>query len=339
MLLNYRNVETLAGLPWYALEMHRLQTAEGTVHRVVQGIPQIFKSNPCQLLVPLVERDLDKFTLSAGEFLFVRSADRHALLRLRGITGIAGLVTSSSDPKSTKAIAIDDAYVQEQTAVAKNAFYRRSDGIAVNSFVRVLNGGNKNYCGRVVELDGATATVEVALRSKVLTCVTALANLKCLDDVPPERQVFFHCDLIAGVPTELLTNEPVVEEEIPDEPVYTAWDKPGRVHRINSLTGVVRQIIQMGCTDQEEIVSRLITKIKSGEVQRLPVNSKIIFDVIKANLLAQLPIKNWRTLQRSAEHKIDLEILDQSLRDSGISLPMFTPAVEKRFHRPRKKKH
>lgn len=340
MLLNYLDVTALESIPWYALEFSNSSTIEGTIHRVVRAIPKIFKTSPCQLFVPLMRRDLDVFELSNAEFCFVRSDDRRALLRLRQTTGVLGLVTSDGeDQRSTKTINIPCAYVADQIAAAEAAFRGRSDGVKLNSFVRILNGHHKNYCGVVVELTDAAATVEVKLRSKTLTIITPLLNLLNMDSVPVERRVYFFGPLLESVPTDLLTVETVAEETFEEETAYEADSRHKHWKRATTVSHVLRAIIDSGEVDQEEIIRQLIVAIKNKTVQKLPKNSFIIFNIVKFALMKKYPgSKKWN--QFASVNKIDLKLLDGLLRDSGIVLPMHTPVAEKSFHRkPRTKKH
>ena len=57
-------------------------------------------------------RDVGVYDLASGPYVYVRSNDFKALLRMRTVTGLVGLVTECDNNRASDAIEIDDDYVQ-----------------------------------------------------------------------------------------------------------------------------------------------------------------------------------------------------------------------------------
>jgi hypothetical protein len=343
VLFQYLDCAQLAGSNWCGLELRRLQTAESVIYRTVRAIPKLFRNNPCELFVPLVERNFETYTLSAGEFLWVRSADRRGLLRIRTVSGVGGLLIDGPDPKSIRTISVPDTFIQEQLAATEAIFRARSSNVFAGSFVRVLNGHGKNYCGVVTALDGEKVTVEISLRSKQFVLETYRVNCLSLDHVDENRRVYFYCPAVADIDPELLRSKPEEEAAVEeDESVLAAGEHnaPDRVSRKFTISAALREIVNDGCLEPQEVVRQLVEKIASGQIPRLPINVKIIYDFVKSETMKRVPThKDWRTYMATIEPtaRVNLRYVDQVLRDSGIVLPMFTPESEIRQQRPRKK--
>src|ERR1700722_14351975 len=126
MLFRLNNCATLKNLDWHALEFS--DNILPVVARVVRRLPSLFGSSPVELFVPVERRDLDVFTLSSP-FLYLRSANRRALLAVKSTTGVCGLVTLGDTGRSDDILPVSDTHVQALIRQAEAAFYAPSTGI------------------------------------------------------------------------------------------------------------------------------------------------------------------------------------------------------------------
>lgn len=189
MLFTYNDSTSLKGKDWYALELisETAASTEATLNRVVRGVPAIFGSRPFQMFVPLAKRDLGIFELSTDSFVFVRSNSLDPLAKLKRITGVTGLLTAG---RIENALPVADKDVQPMIAEAKRHEASWSKGIRKGSFVRILDGSARGYCGHVISM--RPPTVRVKLLTKTLSVTTPLSNLLNLLNIPTHHQVFYY---------------------------------------------------------------------------------------------------------------------------------------------------
>ena len=64
MILHYHDVSPLAGTPWYLLELRSEKTIESTLKRIGKALHSIFRNDPVEIFIPVINRDLDVFELS-----------------------------------------------------------------------------------------------------------------------------------------------------------------------------------------------------------------------------------------------------------------------------------
>src|ERR1700683_1594130 len=160
MILEHGDTAQLQTLPWYMLELHSEKSPEPTIRRICRSVPTIFRDDPLEVFIPILNRGLDTFELATGPYLFVRSTNFKSLARLKtGVTGVVGLVTAGGSNHASRAIPVDDAYVQNLIAETEARFRSWSESIEVGSFVRILNGDTRDYCGTVEALDDTLAIV------------------------------------------------------------------------------------------------------------------------------------------------------------------------------------
>jgi hypothetical protein len=111
-------------------------------------------------------------------------------------SGRAGDTRHASD-----IIPIGDAHIQTIMVRSREAFEARSAGVVTGSFVRVITGNLKNFCGTVGEVFGSRAKVKIVLKTKHIWLETEILNLLNLDRVPPElRTWYYNSSLDALVP-------------------------------------------------------------------------------------------------------------------------------------------
>jgi hypothetical protein len=162
---------------------------EATLHRLLRDVPAVFGREAFECFIPLARRDLGVFELSTGNFIFIRSKSIEKLAKLKRTTGVSGMVTVGDYGKVSNAITVPDAEVQPMIRRARETEAAWSQGIQKGSFVRILDGMARGYCGHVIKM--RPFTVRIKLLTKTLIVVTPRANLLHLPDVPPHQQLFY----------------------------------------------------------------------------------------------------------------------------------------------------
>ena len=129
----------------------------------------------------------------------MRSTSFSGLLRLKTITGVVSLVTEGDSNRPSKVIKVQDSDVQAMIRDAERRFRGHSSGVGVHSFVRVLNGETRDFCGTVVAIGNGRAVVRIRLKTRSIMLETPLANLLNLSYVPPDLRTYYHCPLVRGL--------------------------------------------------------------------------------------------------------------------------------------------
>ena len=193
VILEYGDISKIKGMSWYLVELRSEKTIESTMKRVGKALHGIFRSEPIEIFIPVVKRDLDLFEMSTGPYIFVRStpAGFSSLLRLKQVTGIVSMVTEGESNRPSKVISVEDAYVQTLIAQAEEEHRKRAIGIEVGSFVRILNGETRDFCGVVEIIGDGRAVVRVTLRTKSILLETPIRNLLNISYVPPSERVYY----------------------------------------------------------------------------------------------------------------------------------------------------
>src|SRR5271157_3404686 len=196
MIITHGDVSKLRGLSWYMLEVRNEETIEATMRRIGNALAGIFQEDPVEIFIPVFRRDLDVFEMKTQCYIFVRSTSFSALLRLKSVTGVVCLVTQGESNRPSQAIVVEDSYVQGIIKEAEAEFLEHAKGIEVGSFVRILNGPTRDYCGTVEIINDGFACVRVDLKTKLLMIETPLRNLLNLSHVPANMRVFYFCPLV-----------------------------------------------------------------------------------------------------------------------------------------------
>ena len=283
MILEYGNCTLLHGREWYLLELRSEKTAEPTLRRMGKAIPSIFRDDPLEIFIPVFKRDLDVFELATGPYLFVRSTNFQNLLRLKTITGIVALSTEGDSNRPSKAIKVEDSYVQTLIADAEEEFRKRAIGIEVDSFVRVLNGETRDYCGVVEAVGDGKAIVRINLKTKSILLETPLRNLLNISHVPPEQRVYYFCPLVEELVKEggfSLIEEDLKLEE-PVTPLDTLQeDNPNELKRRSrqkTVTALVKRLILIENQHDPMVIAKLVVEaLKVGDI-KIPKNYFIIY--------------------------------------------------------------
>jgi transcription antitermination factor NusG len=293
MILEYGDTSKVKGLDWYLMELRSEKTIESTMRRVGKALHGIFRNEPIEIFIPVTKRDLDVFEMNTGPYVFVRSTSFPCLLRLKSITGVVSLVTEGDTNRPSKTIKVEDAYVQGLIKQAEEEFRNRAIGIEVGSFVRILNGETRDFCGIVEVIGDGKAVVRVTLRTKSILLETPVRNLLNISDIPANQRVYYYCPLV----TELVKDmgdeglkliEPDLhldEAAPPIDAVEPPIEEPKRHSRQRTVTALVKKLVLIKNEhDPLKIAKAVVVALKRGEI-KAPKNIFIIYCIIKDTLM------------------------------------------------------
>jgi transcription antitermination factor NusG len=293
MILEYGDVSRLQGTNWFMMELRSEKTIESTMRRVGKQLSGIFRHDPIEIFIPVIKRDLDVFELSTGPYVFVRSTSFNALLRLKSITGVVSLVTEGDTNRPNKAISVEDTYVQGLIKQAEEEHRKRAIGIEVGSFVRILNGETRDFCGEVEIIGDGKAVIRVTLRTKSILLETPVRNLLNLSHVPKEQRVYYYSPLVE----ELFKDNPtaataMVEEDLhldeatpmPEQIETQPTEEPKKHSRQRTVTALVKKLVLIeGLHTPLEIAKAVVHALRTKEI-RAPKNLFIVYCIIKDRL-------------------------------------------------------
>lgn len=337
MILEYGDVSRMRGQAWFLVELRSEKTIESTMRRVGKALPGIFRSDPVEMFIPVVRRDLDVFEMSTGPYVFARSTSFSALLRLKSITGVVSLVTEGDTNRPSKAISVADDYVQGLISKAEEEHRKLASGVEVGAFVRVLNGETRDYCGVVEIVGDGRAVVRVTIKTKSILLETPVRNLLNLSHVPPEARVFYYCPLV----DDLFKADPdaaarqVAEDLHLDEsaPVVEPAQEQGsdpRHSRQRTVTALVKKMILIeGQHDPMEIARGVVASLRSRDI-KAPKNLFIVYCIIKDRLrqdyFARLDpsLGNYRDVIRKYGKEYKFSAAQIAAIDPGLGIPQNT---------------
>lgn len=293
MILEYGDISKLQGMNWFLMELRSEKTIESTMRRVGKQLGGIFRSDPIEIFIPVIKRDLDVFELSTGPYVFVRSTSFAALLRLKSVTGVVSLVTEGDTNRPNKAIPVEDTYVQSLIKEAEESHRKRVLGIEVGSFVRILNGETRDFCGEVEIIGDGKAVIRVTLRTKSILLETPVRNLLNLSHVPKDQRVYYYSPLVEGlfkedavaaaamIEEDLHLDESVPLPEITEEPQA---EEPKKHSRQRTVTALVKKLVLIeGMHKPMEISKAVVKALRTDEI-KAPKNLFIVYCIIKDRL-------------------------------------------------------
>jgi hypothetical protein len=340
MILEYGPIEKLQGLPWYMVEVRSEKTIESTMRRVGNALHGIFRDEPIEIFIPVVRRDLDVFELSTQVYCFVRgtSTGFPALLRLKSVTGIVGLVTEGDTNRPSKALQWPDADVQKLISDAEEEHRKRAMGIEVGSFVRILNGETRDYCGVVEIIGDGKAVVRITLRTKSILLETPIRNLLNLGEVAPERRVYYYGPLVDQlikdnpedgpklIEEDLHLDEPTPQIEVLDEPLPE--HEPKKHSRQRTVTALVKKLVMLeNKTNPMEIAKVVVESLKRGDI-KAPKNLFIVYCIIKDHLMREHfrkldpTIKNYREVIHKYGKEFKFSAQQIAALDPALGIPV-----------------
>lgn len=342
MILTYGDPAKLAELAktnWYMLELRSEKTVESTLKRLGTQLPSIFNSNAVEIFIPVFRRDINVFELKTGNYIFARSKSFHGLLRLKTVTGVVGLVTMGDTNHPSKVIPVDDEYVQGIIAEAQAFFQERTRGITLGSFVRIIDGEQRNFCGTVVELNNGDACVKVEIKTKILIVETPVRNLLDLSHVPERFRVFYFAPVVEAM--EHTEEEGLLFEDLTYQEDAAYVDdgldvQQSKKHgRQQTVTALVKRQILTGTLSPQTIAVEVVQALKDGRLKK-PKNLSIVHGIIKHRLIVDYfqkknpAIANYREVitQFGAEWKFPLH--EFVALGEGLNLPVSSSDSEEK---------
>jgi len=311
------------------------------MRRVGKQIPSIFRNDPVEIFIPVFKRDLDVFELASGPYVFVRSNNFPSLLRLKTITGVVSLSTIGDSNRPSKAIKVDDDYVQGIIANAKEEFRARSLGIKAGSFIRVLNGEMRDFCGVVEVIGGGKAIVRITLKTKSILLETPVQNLLNIPDVPPNQQVYYFGPLVSALVKELggeglkLIEDDLHPETLPLPASDYTPPEPKKRSRQRTITALLKKLVLVeNLLEPMELAKRVVAAVKQKEV-RTPKNVFIIFTLVKDTLLVDYfkridpSLHSYREVIQKFGNKYKFSVHQVAAIDPTLGLPTTTSAKPK----------
>ena len=296
MILQYGDIKKLKGLKWYILEVRSERTVENVIRRVGKTMPTIFKDGgSCEVFVPIEDRDLNLFSLSTSSYVFLRSDRKKELQKFKGVTGVVGILCEGEQQRIDKALMVEDDYVQELIKTTEEKFMKSPESIQVGSFVRILDGLDKGFCGHVSRIDRGYALIRVELKTRQMFIDTPLHNLKDLSFVPPNSRVFYYSDLVDEYVKEysdeaimtlakdlefvMEVTEPLPSDE-PDE-------KKVKYGRQKTVTAMTKKLIFSGIKDPKVIIKETLAAIESSDIKK-PKSAFIFYSILKQAIMETL---------------------------------------------------
>jgi len=327
MILSHGDTSVLKGTGWNSLEIRSDDQIEIVAHRLVEEIPKIFKDHPLEVFIPVMLRDLDSFTLKTSNLVFVRSDSVQDIMRLRNISGVQQITTKGETTKARDIITVPDDYVQELIEECEREFNHK---IAVGSFVRILDGSARDFCGHVTSVENNHAEVRVDLLTRLLFVKTLLANLLDLSHVDPARQVFYYCEAVRNLPEESL---PLIQQDLKFSGKFPVFDNKGepegpgqggRRKRKGRVTYFVKNLISEGITEPREIALRVLQEWREGRIRKTK-NLFIVYCIIKFYLTSHFKFQDWRHLVKRMGPAYRFEPEDFLKLGVPCSVPLVTP--------------
>lgn len=297
MILTYGDVSRLVGQKWHLMEIRSEKTAENIIRRIGNAIPGIIKSGVCEVFLPVGERDLGVYTLKTASYVFIRTDCRKELTRFRTITGVLGILCEGEQQRLDKALLVDDDYVQGLIRECEEHFKMAPSDIVVGSFVRVLDGLDRGFCGVVASIEQDYALVAIELKTRKLFVETPLHNLKDLSHVPVEQRVFYYSEVVRNYAEEyaeesLVTLEKDIKYKAPplladDDTHGDNGEKKVKFGRQKTITAVAKRLMYAGVRDPKEMVTTILQEIKAENIKK-PKSIFILYFVLKQIIMETL---------------------------------------------------
>lgn len=310
MILTYGDTSLLKNKDWNVIELRSEKTSEETIKRIGKALSNVFKEDPAEVFVPIAKRELDTFELLTDCYIFIRSLDPKKIVRIRSVTGVVWVVCHGEGTHPNRVINIDKEYIEGLISKCEGIYNSRSRGVVEGSFVRIVDGHTRDFCGIVKNINNDSAIIEIDLKTTSLLIETPIKNLINIDSIPEELRVFYYSTHLADnsiVSDELinLLKEDRVGSRVIETAVKTIEDsdyydtikllelsndglkknKVGKTKRTNQqmITAFVKNLIQNGEKNVRVIASKLFEAIKADKIKR-PKNLIIAWCVIKYHI-------------------------------------------------------
>ena len=338
MIITYGDVSQFADMHWYMVELRSERTIESTLRRLGHSLAAIFCESPIEVFIPIAARGLGVFELTTANCLFVRSPNFRKLLRLKTITGVAGLVTLGGTNHPSKAIQVEDSFVQDNIRLAEVNFSNRAQTIGVDSFVRILDGDLRDWCGTVLDLYDGIAIVRIEVKTKVMLVETPVRNLLDMSHIPEHLRVFYYSELVGILDAEGLGG--LVEEDIHcEDNAFNTEDglaapPPAKHGRQQTVTALVKRLITTGTHDPFMIGKKVLAALKDRSL-RQPKNLAIVHGVIKGHLIEDYfrkvdpSVVNYHDVVRIFGLQYKFSVKDLARLESGAKAPVKKKPLKK----------
>jgi transcription antitermination factor NusG len=360
MILTYGDVALLDETPWYALELRSNKTAEETIKRIGKAMPSIFKNDPAEVFVPIQNRDLDKFELMTECYIFARSVDVNRVSKLRQILGVVQIASKNDVQRPSHYLKMPNDYVQELIKQCEDAHYQRPMNVSVGSFVRIIDGHTRDFCGTVLSMNSESCCIRLTLKTKEIVVETPICNVVDLSFIPEHLRVFYYSDAIQETVKDLDADEAIELLAVDrvcnlddafraPSPAVTSAPAPVKKaegtktprSRVFTVTAFVTRQIFGGCKDVHELVNRTTAALNAKQL-RPPKNLTILWHAIKTAVLAEIfkddaKIKTYQDVLD--EYGDDWKVSMKTLEEQVPWLPVKTgeATVEKALQRQRPK--
>jgi transcription antitermination factor NusG len=328
MLMTLGDVSTIKDPQWYILELRSERTLGPTLKRLGKHILITF-DKPVEVFIPILRRDHENFNLLSDCYIFVHSDSYE---RVRGLKSVVGVATLLIDDINRKPIRVEDSYVRNLIAEARLRHRESMQSIHTGSFVRILDGENRDYCGTVLDLGHNRAQVKVVLKGRVLLVETPVGNLLSLDHVPEDRRVYYYCDVVDN----FVDDDPEALEELKKDLVEESSTfrntevltnlipKKVKKHRsrYETVTALVRRLITEGEKDMVKMTMKIMDAIQSDEIKK-PKTAHVIYSIIKRNMVDVVykdnnKVKTFRDVLRITKSPFCLDLIEKEAAKRGI---------------------
>jgi transcription antitermination factor NusG len=330
MLMIYGDIAAIKDPQWYLLELRSERTLGPTLKRLGKHVLNTFEDKPVEIFIPVQRRDHENFELLSDCYIFIHS---DAFAQVRGLRSVVGVATLLSDDTTRKMIKVDDAYVRGIIAESKAKFMENMTTIQKGSFVRLLDGENRDYCGTILELDHNRAQVKIVLKGRVLLVETPVGNLINLDHVPLDRRIYYYCDVVDNYIDDYSDHAlSELQRDLAEESVIfrntdvlaNLIPKTTKKHRsrYETATALIRRLIAGGEKDMIKLALTTLDAIQSDEIKK-PKTAHIIYSIIKRNMVDVVyrnsaKIKTFRDVLRIHKGNFSLAMIEAEAVKRGI---------------------
>jgi hypothetical protein len=308
------------------IELRSEKTAGPTLKRLGKTVPDMFEKTPVEVFIPISRRDHENFEIKSDCLIFVRS---NSFEKVRGLRSVIGVASLFSDELTRKPLRVEESYVRELIDKAREEHRLSSIDVNVNSFVRILDGENRDYCGTVMLINDNRAQVKVVLKGRVLLVDTPLGNLINLDHVPEELRVYYYCDLIDNYHEEKADSAltAIQEDLVCDHPIHVETiqiaNKPKKHRsRHETVTARVRCLIDDGEKDLLVIADKVLEAIAEDRVKK-PKTAHIVYSIVKRNVVERVygnnpDVRTFRDVLRITNSPFSLKWVEEKAGIMGI---------------------
>jgi len=296
MILVYGDVSQLVGQKWFLMEIRSEKTAENIIRRIGNALKDIIKGGACEVFIPVGERDLNVYTLQTSSYVFIRTNVKKELTKFRTITGVLGILCEGEQQRIDKALAVEDDYVQGLIKDCEDRFRMDPTTIVIGSFVRILDGLDRGFCGTVINMERDYALISIDLKTRRLFIETPIHNLKDLSYVPTEQRVFYYSDVVKEY-VEEFTEEALMtlQKDIVYSPPHVVEEdnhgeneeKKVKFGRQKTITAVAKRLMYSGVRDPKDMITTILKEIKDENIKK-PKSIFILYFVLKQIIMEVL---------------------------------------------------